>query len=209
LVILADNDIILKLSQLDLIDGIDEMIGEAISQTYVTPTARYQLLPKKDDKALAKCGGNQATLDRLRKFMDDARVIPELRDTGLLEKMGRYPDINGGEAMLFLAAAENPGPLLFTGDRKALTALLNHQADFPSVYQALENKVITFESALLIALKRWGFAIVKQKMLLASISDGIFRLVLKPDMSQKDLEECLQSYSNPIAPLLAFRELIL
>jgi hypothetical protein len=61
LILLADNDIILKLAQCDLVGGFSELLGEPAGQVYITPTARYQLLPKKMAKAIDKCG-DEATV---------------------------------------------------------------------------------------------------------------------------------------------------
>jgi len=72
----------------------------------------------------------------------------------------------------------------------------------------LRERVVTFESALLLALRKLGFAIVKQKLLGSPKPDNLLRLVLKPDMREADLAECLRSYSWEVEPLLLFRNLL-
>ena len=56
MILLADNDIILKLAQCDLLTDLPKLLGEPAEQVFITRTARYQVLPKKAAKALEKCG---------------------------------------------------------------------------------------------------------------------------------------------------------
>ncbi|HAS52079.1 MAG TPA: hypothetical protein DCS21_10205 [Gammaproteobacteria bacterium] len=53
-----------------------------------------------------------------------------------------------------------------------------------------------------------GFAIVKQKLLSSPKPDKMLRLVLKQDMRESDLMDCLRSYSREVEPLLLFRSLL-
>lgn len=207
MILLADNDIILKLAQCDLLEDLPELLDESASDVFVTPTARYQLLPKKEGKALEKCG-SEAVRDRITVFMSKAQVIPEIRGQELLKTLEGIDNINGGEAMLFAAAVELSNHHLMTGDKKSLCALLSNQHRLPAVYDALRGKVVTFESALLLALKKKGFAVVKQKLLGCPRPDGVLRLVSKPEMKEPDLVECLSSYTREVGNLLAFRHLL-
>lgn len=101
-------------------------------------------------------------------------ILPEVQNTKLLAILGDFEGIDGGEKLLFAAAAEAINPMLITGDRKALRALLEHQANFPDVVAVLQDAVVTFESAILLAIHKIGFAIVKQKLLGSPKPDGIF-----------------------------------
>jgi len=207
LILLADNDIILKLAQCDLVGGFSELLGEPAEQVYITPTATYQLLPKKMAKAIDKCG-DEATVRRVRDFLESANEIPQIKDASLLTVLHRIDKIDSGEALLFAAAVELPNPILATGDRNALRALLAQETLLASVVEALRDNVVTFESVLLLALHRNGFASVKQKLLNSPKPDGMLRLVLKSDMRESNLSECLRSYLREVAPLLRFREVI-
>lgn len=207
MILLADNDIILKLAQCDLLMDLHELLGEPTEQVFITPTARYQVLPKKTGKAVEKCG-SEAIVSCIRDFLDAAADIPEIQDEGLLKTMASIDHIDDGEALLFAAAVELSAPTLITGDRNALRALLANQERLPGVNAALREKVVTFESSILLALHAQGFAIVKQKLLGSPKPDKLLRLVLKPDMREADLSECLRSYSREIEPLLLFRHLL-
>lgn len=207
MILLADNDIILKLAQCDLLGSFVGLLGEPAERVFITPTAKYQLLPKKNSKAIDKCG-DEATVRRVRDFLESTNEIPGIKDEGLLTLLHSIDKIDSGEALLFAAAVELPNPILATGDRNALRALLAQEALLASVVEALRDNVVTFESALLLALHRNGFASVKQKLLDSPKPDGMLRLVLKPDMHESNLCECLRSYLREVDSLLRFRELI-
>jgi hypothetical protein len=160
LIVLADNDIILKLAQCDLLDALPDILDCQEAEIFITPVAKYQLLPKKSAKAMSKCG-NEETLARLTAFLETTQTLPSVKDTALLAQLENIEGIDGGEKFLFAAAVETENTLLITGDRRALRTLLEHQDQLPSVFSALQNAVVTFESAILLAMRRVGFAIVK------------------------------------------------
>ncbi|HBA67169.1 MAG TPA: hypothetical protein DCZ48_13515 [Methylococcaceae bacterium] len=209
MIVLADNDIILKLAQSDLLDDLPELFGQAWSEIFITPTAKYQLLPKKAEKALVKCG-TQETLEHLTAFLNTTQILPEVQDQKLLARLDDIDGIDSGEKLLFAAAVELENPLLITGDRRALCTLLENKDQLPTVFSALQNAVVTFESALLLAMHNLGFAIVKSKLLASPLlnspkPDGMLRLAVKSESGQAEFVECLCSYSKEVIPLLAFK----
>lgn len=205
MIVLADNDIILKLAQCDLIDVLPEILDTQEVEFFITPAAKYQLLPKKPAKALSKCG-NEETLARLTAFLETTQTLPAVKDTALLAQLESIECIDGGEKFLFAAAVETENPLLMTGDKRALKALLEHQDQLPTVFTALQNAVVTFESAILLAMHKFGFAIVKQKLLGSPKPDGMLKLVLRSETGEVDFVEGLCSFSKEIVSLLAFKQ---
>jgi len=204
LIVLADNDIILKLAQCDLLDVLPEILGCDETDVFITDAAKYQLLPKKPAKALSKCG-NEETVVRLKAFLDTTQTLPAVKNEALLAQLEDIDNIDGGEKFLFAAAVEINNPLLITGDKRALKALLAHQKQLSTVFSSLQNAVVTFESAVLLAMDKFGFAIVKQKLLGSPKPDGTLRLVLRSETLEADFIECLCSYSKEVLPLLAFK----
>lgn len=209
MIVLADNDIILKLAQCDLLDDLPELLGQAWHEIYVTPTAKYQLLPKNQEKALRKCG-NEETLTRLTAFISSTKIVSEVQDKALLAKLDDIDGIDSGEKLLFAAIAELADPLLITGDRKALRTLLENKDHLPTVFSALQNSVVTFETALLLAMRKLGFAIVKSKLLgspllTSSKPDGVLRLAIKSETGEDHFVECLCSFSKEVLPFLAYK----
>lgn len=202
----ADNDIILKLAQCDLLEHLSDIIGGPCDGIYVSPTAKYQLLPKNPEKALRKCG-NEISLTRLTNFLNIAGVLSEeIVDPSLLITLNNIDGIDGGEDWLFAAAVENKDSLLITGDKRALKALLMHQKQLLKIVPELENKVITFESIILLAINKLGLAVVKQKLLGSPKPDGMLKIALRNDAI--DLEECLISFSKDVELLLAFKQFL-
>lgn len=149
---------------------------------------------------------------RVREFLEATTEIAPIQDTGLLSTLSGIPKIDGGdsgEALLFAAAVESTDPILATRDRNALCALLAHRESVPSVFAALQQRVVTFESSILLALHQIGFTRVKQKLLGSPKPDGVLRLVLKPEMNEPDLIDCLRSFSLEVEPLLLHSDLVL
>lgn len=205
MIVLADNDIIQKLAQCDLLDSLPELIGAPIKSIFVSSTARYQLLPKNPDKLLAKCG-NEETVIRLTKFLDAVKDIPEIKNLELLSRIAEIPDIDPGEQQLFVACICDDNSTLITGDRKALRAVISGKDRVPEVHAGLIDRVITFESALLLALDILGFAVLKQKLLACPKPDGVLKQVLRPDMAEQSLRECLVSYTREASVFLARKD---
>ena len=110
MIVLADNDIILKLAQCDLLEVIPDSLGQEWTEVFITDTAKYQLLPKNPAKALSKCG-NEETLARLTAFLETTQTLPAVNDTALLAQLEDINDIDGGEKFLLLgfAAYDLPG----------------------------------------------------------------------------------------------------
>lgn len=212
MIVLADNDIIRKLAQCDLLDVLPDVFEQDWDQVFITPTAKYWLLPKDNDKACKKCG-NQETVDRIKVFLEKTAILQAVEDTDLLAKLVEIEGIHGdtgGEQLLFAAAAELDNPLLMTGDRTALRAVLANKDSIPTVFAALQDSVVTFETALLLAIGQLGFAIVKSKILASPLltspkPDSMLRFALKSETGESDFIECLCSYSKEVIPLLAFK----
>ncbi len=208
MIALADNDLILKLAQCDLLRELPRLLrtGEH-AQVFVTATARYQLLPGNADKALRKAG-NEATLGSLQEFFAVAHELPAIQDEGLLTQLEELDGIDGGEQQLLAAMLELDQPILATGDKAALRAVAANQKAIPRVYASLNERVLTFESAILLAIVEFGFSNVKQRLLGSPKPDAMLRLVLRDGMQEEDLVACLVSYSRDHYAFLAGKDRI-
>lgn len=204
MIVLADNDIILKLAQCDLLDSLNVLLGVEVKDILIPTTARFQLMPKTGSKALLKCG-NEETVARIGRFLKIAQDVPVIGDLDLLLRLADIPNIDSGEQQLF-AATSNGSALLITGDKRALRAVMLHQAAIPTVYDGLLGNVMTFESALLLGLYSYGFPVMKQKLLACPKPDGMLQLVLRQDMTETALSDCLVSYTNEFSMFLASKD---
>ncbi|WP_426079249.1 hypothetical protein [Janthinobacterium sp. PSPC3-1] len=205
MIVLADNDIILKLAQCDLLDSLPELLGAPIESIFVSTTARYQLLPKNPDKLFSKCG-NEETVLRLKNFLDLVKDIPVIENIELLGRVSGIQNIDAGEQQLFVACISNNASTLITGDRKALRAVISCKDTVPELHAGLIDKVVTFESALLLALDVFGFPVLKQKLLSCPKPDGVLKQVLRPDMAEDNLRECLVSFTREVSLFLTAKE---
>jgi hypothetical protein len=204
-IVLADNDIILKLAQCDLLDSLPDLLGAPIESIFVSTTARYQLLPKNPEKLLSKCG-NEETVLRLRRFLDAVKDIPAIENLELLTRVSAVPNIDAGEQQLFVACISDDTSTLITGDRKALRAVISCKETVPELHTGLIDRVVTFESSLLLALNVFGFAVLKQKLLSCPKPDGVLKQVLRPDMAEENLRECLVSFTREVSLFLTAKE---
>lgn len=205
MIVLSDNDLILKLAQCDLLDHLEELLRSGPDQILITATARYQLLKKTPEKGIASCG-NEATYDRLKAFFDRTAVLPAIQDLELLAKLATVSGIDSGEQQLFAAMLELDAPLLLTDDKRSLESLRNNANYLDNVLSAVSGQVVTFATVLLLAVECLGFPIVKQKLLGNPKPDGMLRLVLREDMTQDNFIDCLSSHAKPLAEFLAFAE---
>jgi hypothetical protein len=193
MIVVADNDLILKLAQCDLLKDIHVLLGlEDPTQIFVLPTARFQLIPKSEQKALNKAG-SAVVLDAIKLFLQQTNELPHIGDESLLNSLEGIAGIDGGEQLLLASMTENDTSILATGDKRALKAVVANQ-QLAAVYESLCDRVLTFESALLLALVQFGFPNLKQRLLGNPKPDGVLRLVLKAEMNEGDLVDCLVSY---------------
>lgn len=204
MIVLADNDLIIKLAQCDLLDDLESLLCTPLTAIYVAPTTRYQILrPSKK----ARYGGDEV-YSRLIDFFAKTAEIPAIENTDRLTELAIYEGIDSGEQILFAAMLETKQALLLTGDKKALTALIANQNALTSIFSALTHKVIIFESILLLSLNMLGFDALKQKLLNNPNPqpDGLLKLIVRPNISQDDFVECLCSYAKEFAIFLSHQE---
>lgn len=203
MIVLADNDLILKLAQCDLLKDLHVLLGlETQAEIFVLPTARFQLLPKSEQKALNKAG-SAAVLDAIKLFLKQANELPQINDEALLNSLETVAGVDSGEQLLLASMVENDSSVLATGDKRALKAVAANQAQLDAIFASLCDRVITFESALLLALVEFGFPNLKQRLLGNPKPEGVLRLVLKAEMNEGDLVECLVSYCKEHLQFLA------
>ena len=204
MIVFADNDLILKLAQCDLLDSLPQLFETEISDIYIPSTAKFQLLPKNPEKALSKCG-NEETLTRIKRFIGSTQDVPTVENLELLTRLSATPGIHAGEQQLFAAMVGAEDTFMLTGDRNALRAVIASKETNDDLYNSMIDRVVTFESALLIALNYYGFTVLKQKLLSCPKPDGVLKLVVDSEMSEHTLRECLVSYSREVFPFLAMK----
>jgi hypothetical protein len=203
-IVLSDNDIVLKLAQCDLLRYLPDILMEDPEGIYVSPTARFQLLPKSSDKALKKCGSKQI-YQNIQTFLDSVKVIDEIKDDALLNQLGSIPHIDVGEQQLLASCVENPGSLFMTGDRRCLHAVMENQMLVTAVHARLINSVITYESALLLSVVMLGFENVYKQLQTNPSPDSMLRLAMRSSQPE-EVCGCIFSFTRPLYDYLAYKD---
>ncbi|MCS2172344.1 hypothetical protein MUU46_18825 [Scandinavium sp. TWS1a] len=204
MIVLSDNDVILKLAQSGLLRYLPDILGEDPSGIFVSPTARFQLLPRNTEKAIKKCG-NPVIYENVGRFLDSVQVIDEIKDDALLMQLGEIPHIDIGEQQLLASCVEQPGALFMTGDRRCLQAVMDNQTIVTRVHARLINSVITYESALLLSVRVLGFDTLYQQLQTNPNPDAMLKMAMRSACSE-DVCGCFFSFTRPVYDYLAYKE---
>lgn len=204
MIVLSDNDVILKLAQCDLIQYLPEILDENPNDIYVSPTAKFQLLPKSPEKAIQRCGTKEI-YERVARFLNDVRIIDEIKNEQLLSELGEIPHIDIGEQQLLASCVEKTDSLFMTGDKRCLKAVMEHQKIVATVHARLINSVVTFESALLLSVKLLGFSNFFTQIKHNPKMDGMLSLAMRSTECDQ-VCGCLFSFTREFYDYLAFKE---
>ncbi|WP_272578463.1 hypothetical protein [Providencia sp. PROV260] len=204
MIVLSDNDVILKLAQCDLLQYLPDILSENPNDIYVSPTAKFQLLPKSPEKAIRKCGTKEI-YERVERFLNDVRIIDEIKNEQLLRELEEIPHIDIGEQQLLASCVEKPESLFMTGDKRCLKAVMEHQNIVATVHARLINSVVTFESALLLSVELLGFSNFLTQIKHNPKMDGMLNLAMR-STEHEQVCECLFSYTRDFYDYLAFKE---
>jgi len=164
MVLLCDNDIVLKLAAFGLLDAtIEALAGEEI---FVLDTARHRLrkpgrctrekfTPEVINAALEWTEAATPLNDPIDSDIADAFVSAEYED-----EEGAICRIDAGELILFANAKAYPHAQLLTGDKKALYALGRHRENdshAKAIHAALRQRVVCTEAAICLNIANLGF----------------------------------------------------
>jgi hypothetical protein len=151
-----DNDILLKLSAVDLLDESIAALGFNPEDLRVLDTARHVF--RRNRKVSTKY--SEVVRDRAIEFVKTCQtIVPEV--TGEFIVLNRLLDV--GEATLVAATCEVLPFVLMTGDKRCLQVLAA-QAELAEVRQRLQGRVICLEQVILRLIQRSGFDWVKARV---------------------------------------------
>ncbi|HEI8514168.1 TPA: hypothetical protein SLE25_002592 [Morganella morganii] len=204
MIVLSDNDVILKLAQCDLIQYLPEILNENQNDIFVSPTARFQLLPGNIERAIKKCGSKEV-YERVGHFLSNVQTISDIKNEQLLQQLDEIPHIDSGEQQLLASCVENPGSLFMTGDKRCLQAVMTHKKIVATVHAKLINSVVTFESALLLSVELLGFSNFQMQIKQNPNMDGVLNIAMR-STEHKEVCECLFSYTRDLYDYLAFKD---
>ena len=206
MILLADNDIILKLARCDLLAEAVATLGSSFGEVCVLDTARFKLLPLKRGRGNIP-SPSEPTCNRLKSFFDTVRVIDETPNPVELRALVDEFQIDAGEAVLFAVTASYPGCLLTTGDKRALVRLAGVGSTAAAVRDRLAGRVWGLEQILLRLITDHGFQYVLDRVVPARDCDRVLRLVFSASSTEQTVRDGLASYitdlRNETAGLLA------
>jgi len=208
MILLSDNDILIKLSQCDLVDEFLTVYGCTLNECRVLNEARYSLFLNNPDKCIARRVGSAAAYDRLHQLvMSCATLGAAEEDLDFLEELSQIDNIDPGEQALLLHASNmnrsGESYYLATGDRKALLGIHNSASD--RAKEVLIGRVDCTESLILKFIGVYGFDIINSKISSAAQStssdrfDDVLRMAFGSQRDKTHATECLQSYLAPVS----------
>ena len=121
MIVLSDNDIVLKLAGCNLLEQFFEILEIDLENIMIT-TMAYHAIPKQAKKKLVDDKAKQ----RLGQFINSVGIVP-LVDSDLLYELQGFENMDGGESRLMLAASQNSDAYLATGDKRCLESLIDNQ----------------------------------------------------------------------------------
>lgn len=172
MVVLADNDILLKLGACRLLDDFPSLLGATLTEVYVLPTARFKIRgSKKELEEEYTPEGIERALD----FIDAASELSGADPDGEQAVLTDVEGIDAGEAVLFTETKRFDDFRLVTGDKKSLRAL----AEAPGLEATktrLAGRVFCFEQLMRLFIDALGFEVVCRRVVPVRSCDGVLRI---------------------------------
>ena len=159
-VIFADNDILFKLAEYDLLDHACTVLQTEPSAVRVLPSAKYVLLDMKSKlEKGSPCKYSAAAISRASAFVECALPVTDSVDILWSEDVEH---VDPGEAILSAAAvASGEDCLLLTGDKRFLKALSQAQSA-KRIYDGLCGRVVCLEETLRVIMVTYGVSCVRK-----------------------------------------------
>jgi hypothetical protein len=195
--LLLDNDVILKLAQLDLLMDTKEIFLNQFEELKILDTLKFQFCPKNATKrAKAERKYGIEIVKRIEVFIssDISEVKDAITDDNLLKAIIHNEskailankdkgDLDTGEMQLLQMLLNNDSSVMFTGDKRFLSALASAEI--------LQNQLANvagcftcFEQIILFLVKDLGFEKVKNqyiKALSQNKVDGALKIIFNYD----------------------------
>lgn len=194
MILLADNDILLKLARCDLFKEFLAGFAITVEDCRILQTARYVLTSTRIRKRL-----DERSYARLTAFLDIVKDIDIAPDPLEMAALVEQPRIDAGEAVLFSVCRGSPESILVTGDKRSLTSLseaAGGDAICRTLFAALTGRVACFEQDLLRILDHGGFDPIRDKIIGGRESDKTLTNIIGSglDTTEAVLREGLNSY---------------
>ncbi|MDT4852277.1 hypothetical protein FQZ97_865010 [compost metagenome] len=206
MILLTDNDILVKLSQSNLVGEALTVLGCTLPECYVLDTVKYSLFLNDPDKCIAKRVGNLQAYERLCELVEGCSELGAAEENlDFLEDLSQMENIDAGEQALLLHAHQlhSAGEpfWLTTGDRKALLGV--HNSSSVVAKRILRQRVDCTESLVLKMLGIYGFDAINHKISgaipVTDRFDSVLRMAFGNGRDIQHAQACLQSYLDQVA----------
>lgn len=170
--LLVDNDVLIKLAHWGLLDHLPPSFD--LGWHHVAALTSLRFRARRCDTKLFK---SPAVATDLAAHLEHTAEIPA-GDAADLSRLQGIVDLDAGEVELVAACLADPGALLITGDKRALSALAN--ACPPDIAARLSGRVICLEQLLTLIALKTSFGLVINGVLQYLELDSTLRSVVGP-----------------------------
>ena len=197
MILLTDNDMILKLGACDLLDIFPAVCGGSKDEVMVLPTAKFVLRSAQRNKDKIE-KYSAVGLRRALDFAEASHNVEQCDDKAQLA-LEKIEQVDPGEAILYAAAFRTAGAIVASGDKQALRALADAKPA-QRIVKRLRGRVLCFEQAVLRCVAHLDFSDVKRRILPAAGCDGALKAVFisAGDVTEAVVREKLKAYINKL-----------
>jgi hypothetical protein len=195
-IVISDNDVLLKLACCDLYAEFLSSLGVSHQDVHILNTARPVLTSNRVQKGI-----DAPSFQRLTAFLDAVQVVALAPDPNELLALTEQPNIDTGEAILFSVTPRMDDALLATGDKRSLQSLAGtNDAACRALCQKLAGKVVCFEQVLWKILDGAGFDAVRDKLVSGRECDKVLAIALGSGLNATEdgVREALTSYIDDL-----------
>jgi hypothetical protein len=176
----VDNDIGLKLAEVNLLDEVCSMFALTAANTSRLASLKF-IAPKKLAKQGLLPNVRAQISKRIVRFCDLYTANEDPVDSDILNQLSS-PKINPGEAMLLARTVINPDAVFLTGDKRCVIALVS-EPNFLPLARRLAGRVEILESVVLRLVDRLGFDIVRDRVINAPPADRMLDIAFRTEES--------------------------
>ncbi|WP_207261196.1 hypothetical protein [Pseudomonas sp. GW101-3H06] len=211
MILLTDNDILVKLAQCDLVEEALSVFQCGLSECYVLDSAKHSLYLNDVEKCVSRRVGCYQTYDRLCSLVQSCRELGAADDDlDFMDELLQIDSIDAGELLLLMHAFslyQNRQPYLFTtGDKRALVGI--SMSESARAKQILFQRVECVESIILKAIQIYGFSHISTKVVHAQAIvaaekyDKVLRMAFGAGRDEDHSNACLSQYLAPVGQFI-------
>lgn len=166
MVVLADNDILLKLAACRLLDRLPALLGVAPSEIWVLEQALYVVRASEDTHYAD-------TIARVEAFLSQTSILDaDQVDDALLGRLLQLEQMDAGETILFALAVNLEDSCIATGDKRSLRCL-SETPDCEDICARLNESIICFEQIMHWFMQQMDYATYRSHVAPARTCDGV------------------------------------